>query len=452
MAGTPDFSFTVGFLANTKALTESIRAFSGDLTNNPLKLSAVLPDLKTDAAQKGLDAIKAQATAIEDVTVKTQTMKTASGQAYTEITGLVVRYRDALNLVRTAQVGVDGSLKDVTKNVTKFDAMAKKAQEWATRAETMGEKERTALQSTTSALLAKVDGYKKMAAQDPVRAEKELAEGVLQANAAMNETINSTKRGAMGLRSWTDQLGLAIKQTITYSFTLGLVRQAQRLFNEAIQYTINLNKEMTNVQVLQAEGAQTPEEIRSLALAFNQLGKEMGISTLEVAKGSVEWLRQGKSIAETQELLRASTMLSKLGAISAAESTEYLTSTLNSYKMSSEEAVSVVDRLIAVDNVSATSSAELATALRYTAAAAADAGVNIEQLISYIAVISSTTRLNAEQIGQAMKTIFTRMQDIKAGAVDEDGLGLNNVESALARVDIKLRDSETSFRDMGLVL
>jgi len=145
-------------------------------------------------------------------------------------------------------------------------------------------------------------------------------------------------------------------------------------------------------------------------------------------------------------------MLSKLGNLSAAESTEYLTSTMNSYKLETEDAIKVVDKLIAVDNKSATSAKELATALRYAAASASEAGVSIEQLISYIATISSTTRQNAEMIGQGLKTIFTRMEDIKAGAIDEDGLGINNVEIALGRVKIPLRDTTTTFRDMGDVL
>lgn len=51
-----------------------------------------------------------------------------------------------------------------------------------------------------------------------------------------------------------------------------------------------------------------------------------------------------------------------------------------------------------------------------------------------------------------MKTILARMQDIKAGKIDEDGMGLNNVETALGRVNIRLRDSATTFRDMGSVL
>jgi TP901 family phage tail tape measure protein len=145
-------------------------------------------------------------------------------------------------------------------------------------------------------------------------------------------------------------------------------------------------------------------------------------------------------------------MLSQLGALGAADATEALTSTINSYKMAAEDAVSIVDRLVAVDNVAATSTRELATALRYVAVVASEAGVTLDELISYIGVISSTTRLNAEQIGQALKTIFTRMQDIKAGKLDEEGVSLNNVEAALKRVGVELRDSETSFRDLGTVL
>jgi len=50
------------------------------------------------------------------------------------------------------------------------------------------------------------------------------------------------------------------------------------------------------------------------------------------------------------------------------------------------------------------------------------------------------------------KTIFTRMQNIKLGNLDDDEKSINDVEKALARVDIKLRVNETTFRDMSDVL
>jgi hypothetical protein len=49
--------------------------------------------------------------------------------------------------------------------------------------------------------------------------------------------------------------------------------------------------------------------------------------------------------------------------------------------------------------------------------------------------------------------MFSRFQNIKMGAIDaEDGTSINNVEAALKRVNITLRDTPTSFRSLSDVL
>ena len=55
------------------------------------------------------------------------------------------------------------------------------------------------------------------------------------------------------------------------------------------------------------------------------MARQLGSTTEEVAKGSIEWLRQGKTVEETNKLLTASTMLSKVGMIEATEATELMT-------------------------------------------------------------------------------------------------------------------------------
>ncbi len=145
-------------------------------------------------------------------------------------------------------------------------------------------------------------------------------------------------------------------------------------------------------------------------------------------------------------------MLSKLGNMEAADATEKLTSTLNGYGMEASQATDIVNKLVAVDNVAATSTKELAVAMQYSAAVAKQTGVSFEQLVSYIATVSETTRQNAESIGQGFKTMLTRMQDIKGGKLDEDKLGINNVELALKEANIELRVSRDEFRDFGGVL
>lgn len=68
-------------------------------------------------------------------------------------------------------------------------------------------------------------------------------------------------------------------------------------------------------------------------------------------------------------------------------------------------------------------------------------GVNFEKLSSWIAVISSTTRESAESIGNSLKTILARIQNMKKyGFDEEDGTKINEVSRALASVGIELMD------------
>lgn len=446
-----DFNYTVGFTGDFGDIQKKIKVLTDGI--KPIDLKAEFPNLDTGNAQKAINEIGKSGT-IKALSLETKSFTDAMGNLHEEIVKVSGSYQTLQGHTVSFSQAIPNAITGLEKQSKTYEHMIKKADEWSTRAETMGEKDKTAIQGTSAALkenIAKWEVLKGKYGQASPEARK-VQEEIDRLNKELDKNIAASKRSAVATQSWGDRMAAAIKQTVTYTLTIGMVRKAQQELNKAIQFAIQLNTEMTKVQVLQAEGAQTPEEINELAQSFNSLAKEMGTTTIAIAEGSVEWLRQGKTVQETQELLRASTMLSKLGALSAAEATEYLTSTLNSYGMAAEEAVSIVDKLVQVDNISATSTRELATALRYSAATAKEAGVELEQLVSYIAVVSSTTRQNAESIGQGMKTMFTRMQDIKAGAIDEDGLGLNNVESALARVNIALRDTPTSFRDMSAVL
>lgn len=60
--------------------------------------------------------------------------------------------------------------------------------------------------------------------------------------------------------------------------------------------------------------------------------------------------------------------------------------------------------------------------LQYVSSMASNAGMEIDQMIGILAVGSETTRLSAETIGNAWKSILTRMQQVKAG-VNVDDMG-----------------------------
>jgi TP901 family phage tail tape measure protein len=471
-----DFTYTVGFMGDATNLSTTIQNFSAGLKSKPLVVPVAGGNLDVANSAQLAKIIDNSAQGLQKIQLTTKTFTKATGEQITVITKAVQTFSNGLGqtvektkqLASASKLAAQGwkqtgdaikSTVDFGKMNTEYEkinrqltGMAASAQQFLAKSKNMSGEQVKDAKATAQALIDEKKAYDAAYSSGQFEKAKQAEINIRKLNDQFKVQEAATKRAATGLQGWANTMATAVKQTVAYTTTLGAMRMAQQLLNNAIQFNIDLNKEMVNIQVLQAKGAQTPEEIQALAGSFNDLAKQMGVTTVEVAKGSVEWLRQGRTIEETTQLLKASTMLSKLGALESAEATELLTSTVNSYKIAVEDTTSVVDKMVAVDNNSATSTREIATALRYTAATAAEAGVSLDKLISYIATMSSVTRINAESIGQSMKTILTRMQDIKAGKIDEDGLGLNNVESALTRIGIKLRDTPTSFRDLGAVL
>jgi len=173
-------------------------------------------------------------------------------------------------------------------------------------------------------------------------------------NTEMGKFENNLKETNNGLRMTTtsvDGFGTAIAKVVGKIAMWGVATTALygtlRKIKEGVQFIEDLNKSMTNVQIV--TGMST-SQARALAIEYNNLAKELGATTLEVAEGSLEWQRQGKTAEETQKLLRASVMMAKLGNLDQAQSTEYLTSIINGYKLSLDEVMPTISKLVALDN------------------------------------------------------------------------------------------------------
>ena len=274
----------------------------------------------------------------------------------------------------------------------------------------------------------------------------------------MNRELEKSKKkqdaARLSQKTFVDGLKDGLKMFTGYQLGLraiqATVQLLARAFSDAIETIKELNYHMTNVQMV---AMTSNEETAELANSYSKLAKQLGATTKEIAEGSVEWLRQGKTLEEVESLMEATMTMSKVGAISAAEATEYLTSTLNGYKMSAQDAMDVVDKMSAVDLAAATSVEELALALQKTANMARTTGVELDEIIGMIATVSEVTRQAPEIIGTSFKTLFSRMTQVAAGKeIDDAGEKLNDVEITLNRAGIALRSSQNDWRDMYDVL
>ena len=223
--------------------------------------------------------------------------------------------------------------------------------------------------------------------------------------------------------------------------------------NEVKQMITNvqeLNKSMVNLQI--ASGYNN-DQMSKLMDTYSQMGQNLGATTTEVADSADAWLRQGKSVEDSNALIKDSMMLSKLGEIDSAQATDYLTSAMKGYGVSVNDTIGIVDKLTKVDMVSATSAGGLAEGMSKTANAANIAGVSMDKLIGYLAVVGETTQKSMDEVGTSFQAIFSRMGNVKAGKFIKDSENdVNNVEAVLGKLGIKLRDSQGNFVNFGNVI
>lgn len=269
-----------------------------------------------------------------------------------------------------------------------------------------------------------------------------------------NELVSSAKREGLVGKSWTDSFkkGLGSLSQIFGSFSL--LNRADDIAHEMIGTIHEVDDALTDLQMATNV---SDKEAQSLMETYSQMGKELKATGVDVAKSSTEWLKQGKSLKEAETLTTDSIILSKVGDLSSEESTKYLTSAMKGFKVEAKDALNIVDQLSAVDMASATDVGGLAEAMSKTAVTAQDAGIEMQRLIGYIATVGETTQADMGSVGNAFKTIFTRMSDIKAGKlklIDEDGTTetLSDVEQTLSNVGIDLRKTVTEYNDYGDVL
>ena len=187
--------------------------------------------------------------------------------------------------------------------------------------------------------------------------------------------------------------------------------------------------------------------MRQFAKEANNAAQSLGRSTMDYTKAALTFYQQG--LNEEQVKTRTETVLKAQNITGAGqEMADYLTAVWNGYKVANEEAELYVDKLAAVADSSASNMSQLAVAMSKVASTANALGVPVDSLNAQIATIVATTRQAPESVGNALKTIYARMNDIKTGADDAE-ISLGNYSGIMAKLGFNVLDANGNLRDTG---
>ena len=223
--------------------------------------------------------------------------------------------------------------------------------------------------------------------------------------------------------------------------------QGLHFFTKGIEYVNELNKALTEISIVTGKNQQ---QVAELAIEYNNLAKQMGVLTQDIAQASVEFYRQGLTQEEVMERVRVATQYAKISNLEFKDAAEILTATVNSMGVDIERAADIFSYL---GDATATGADEVGMAFQRVGGTAGALNLEFEKVASWIAVLSSRTREGAAVIGNSIKSILARIQQLQeSGYTEEDNTSVNQVAKALAAVGIQLLDAQGQFRNFGIVM
>lgn len=347
------------------------------------------------------------------------------------------------------------AMLDKVRSLSNIKADIKAIESKLTKIKIKGTLDKSATQKELNTKIKSINPNKVKIDADTTQAEKNIKKlGKQKTDTTITPKVDNTQV-VSGLKQAQKETKTLWERFMSGAIGVNLVRMAVQRVTQAIKEAISTVKELdaikTNIQMV---SGTSDSGVNDMMSSYNAMAKELSSTTKDVAEAANEFLRMGESVDNTNELIRSSQVLSKVGMIQSSEAVSYLISSLKGYHVAVEDSMNIVSKLTSVDLEAAVSAGGLAEALSKCANIADNSGVTMDRLIGYTATIGETTQKSMSEVGNSFQALLSRMNNIKIGRFidDETGESLSDTEAVLNKLGIQLRDTENTYRSFDDVL
>ena len=201
-------------------------------------------------------------------------------------------------------------------------------------------------------------------------------------------------------------------RVIAFGASAGLIMGVDRAMRAMVASAIKVEKAMMDVNIVMDLNTK---QLEKFGRGMFKVAKETAQSFETVAEAGTELARQGLGMEQTLVRTKDALILTRLTGMNAADAVKSLTAAVNSFNKEGVTSAEVINRMAKVDQKFAVSSEDLAKSISRVGASAVSAGVSMNELMAITTAVQQRTARGGAVIGNAFKTIFTRIQrsDVK---------------------------------------
>ena len=196
-------------------------------------------------------------------------------------------------------------------------------------------------------------------------------------------------------------------RVIAFGASAGLIMGIERALKAVVTSAIKVEKAMLDINVVMNV---SNKQLQQFGKGMFKVAKDTAQSFDTVSEAAVELARQGLGMERTLGRAKDALILTRLTGMNAADAVKSLTAAVNSFNKEGVTSAQIVNRMAKVDAAFAVSSEDLAKSISRVGASAVSAGVSMNELMAITTAVQQKTARGGAVIGNAFKTIFTRLQ------------------------------------------
>lgn len=248
--------------------------------------------------------------------------------------------------------------------------------------------------------------------------------------------------------SW-EKLQTTMANTARWGVTSAIFQVVTSSIMDAVSYVKELDESLTQITMVSGESRDNMKDFAEYA---NKAAASLGSSTTDYTNAVKVFVQEGFTLNESKEQATQATILGNVSEQDTSTTADEITAYRNAFGLSIEDMNSSLDKLANTANNTAADVGELMTAAQKAASTAAAVGASEDSFLASIATIQSVTRESAENIGNGLKSIYTRFADVSMGETTDDDVNLGQYAQALKSAGVNITDDSGNLKSMDTIL
>ena len=259
---------------------------------------------------------------------------------------------------------------------------------------------------------------------------------------SLNSSIQQTQGSA-------NKLSVSLKDMAAMRLKSDAISAIKSQAESAVKAVTDLNQAMTLVNMTMSN--MTDASLNSLKQQSIDMAKELSTYTKTVTDAITIYANENESAASMLTKAQPTVLLSAASGMKASAAADAIQGIMNQFSLAEDQAMHVADVTEKLSSEIALDFSQgcdtIAKSIAVSGSVVNEAGMDFEKYAAIVSTVAEDTRQSGSTIGNAFKTIFSRISRSKDGLTTD--AEMSDAEEAFKSVGVSVRGTDGDLRDVS---